>query len=183
MLRRSFVVALCLASAVYAARPLPDILIPTPGGKKIDLKQYRGKVVPLALISTQCEDCIRLVALLDLLQKQYGPRGMQAVATAINDDAPSETGSLIERYRPAYPVGFLDRDSTMKLAGLAPGTRPYVPILIFIDRKGIVRYQFAGNDKAMQDGEKMLRTIITGLLNEDPNKPAQRITQQGTVPH
>jgi hypothetical protein len=184
MLRRSVIVLLCLASAAFAARPLPDVLISSPSGKgKLDLKHYRGKVIALALISTQCEDCIRLVALLDLLEKQYGPRGLQAVAAAINDDAPAETGPLVQRYRPHYPVGFLDRDSAMKLAALPPGTRPYVPIVIFVDRNGVVRYQFSAADKAMQDGEKLLRTIITGLLNEDPNKPAQRITQQAPVPH
>jgi hypothetical protein len=180
---RSLVLIFCLTAAAYAARPLADVLIPTPDGRKIDLKQYRGKVIPLALISTQCEDCIRLVALLSQLQKEYGARGMQAVVAAINDDAPTETGPLVQRYRPGYPVGFLDREAATKLAAMAPGTRPYVPILIFIDRKGVVRFQFYGNDNALKDGEKLLRTIISGLINEDPNKPARTITQQVPASH
>jgi hypothetical protein len=182
MLKR-FIVLLGLASAAHAARPLPDVLISTPDGNKIDLKQYRGKVIPLALVSTQCEECIGLMGFLDVLQKQYGARGMQAVVAAINDDARTETGPLVQRYRPGYPVGFLDRDSAMKLAALPPGARPFVPIIMFVDRKGVVRFQFFGDDKALKDGEKLLRTIITGLINEDPNKPARTITQQAPAPH
>jgi AhpC/TSA family protein len=172
-----------LIATAYAARPLPDVPIPTPDGRQIDLKQYRGKVVTLALISTQCEECIGLMGLLSTLQKQYGPRGMQAVVAAINDDARTEIGPLAQRYRPGYPVGFLDRDAAMKIAALAPGTRPVVPILMFIDRKGVVRFQYFGNDQPMKDGEKFIRTIMTGLINEDPNKPARTITQQAPVPH
>jgi hypothetical protein len=54
---------------------------------------------------------------------------------------------------------------------------------MFVDRKGVVRFQFFGDDKALKDGEKLLRTIITGLINEDPNKPARTITQQAPAPH
>ncbi len=54
MLRHTLLV-LGLATLAWAGlppgRPLPDVPISQPGGKKLDLKQYRGKALVVALIS------------------------------------------------------------------------------------------------------------------------------------
>ena len=60
MLRR-FVILLGLTAMAYGGlppgRPLPDVPISLDSGKKLDLKQYRGKALVLALIATTCADC------------------------------------------------------------------------------------------------------------------------------
>jgi len=180
---RRIVVFFGLVAAAYALRLLPNIPIPGWDGKPIDLRQYRGKVVTLVMISTQCGDCIITVGVLDKLQREYGPRGLQTVGAAINDDAPKEIASFVQRYRPGYPFGYLDRDSAVKLAAIPPGKRPFVPILMFIDRKGMVYFQFYGDDPGLKDGEKLVRSLETGLLNQDSNKPPQIVNKPGAVPH
>ncbi len=52
-------VAILSATALFAVtpRPLPDIPISTPAGKPINLKQFRGKVVLMAVISADCAAC------------------------------------------------------------------------------------------------------------------------------
>jgi len=144
---------------------LADVLIQTTDKKKINLKQFRGKVVLLVLISTTCDDCIRTVDLLNRMQKDYGPQGFQVVAAGVNDNAPYEVAPFMQRYRPAYPMGYLDRDATIKIAAVPANVRPFVPIAMFIDRKGIVQQQFYGDDPIYKDEEKAFRAIAASRIN------------------
>ena len=152
------------AASVGTPRPLADVPIQTPDKKKINLKQYRGKVVLLVLISTTCDDCIRTIDILNRMQKDFGPQGLQVVTAAVNDNAPYEVAPFIARYRPTYPMGYLDRDATIKIAAVPEGVRPFVPIALFIDRKGIVQQQYYGDDAVYKDEEKVFRAVMGSLL-------------------
>src|SRR5438445_9443144 len=147
---------LCVAAVAYAIvpRPLGDIQIPTPDSKQINLRQYRGKVMLIALISTSCGDCIKSIGMLNSLQQDFGKRGFQVVAAAIEDNAAYAIGSFVARYRPSFPVGYLDREAAIKFLDIAPTTRPFVPIMMFVDGRGTVRFQYFGNEAFMKQGEK-----------------------------
>ena len=157
-----------MTAAAYAIvpRPLADIQIPTPDQKKINLRQYRGKVMLIALISTSCTDCIRSIDVLNALQKDYGKRGFQVVAAAIEANAAFSVGSFVARYRPTFPVGYLEREATLKFLDVPSTTRPFVPIMMFVDGRGTVRFQYYGNDAFMKQGERGLRAVIDGLLKQ-----------------
>lgn len=159
-------------TAVHAAipRPLADVPIRTPDKKNVNLKQYRGKVLLVVLISTSCRDCIRTIDILNRMQRDLGPRGFQAVAAASNENAPFEVGPFAQRYRPIYPFGYLDRDATLKIADVPKDVRPFVPIAIFVDRKGIVRVQYYGDDPVFKDEERMFRMIADSLLKSGEPK-------------
>jgi peroxiredoxin len=165
MLRR-LAILLCLAAACHAKEPRPaaDIPIPTSDQKKIRLKQYRGKVVILVLISTTCDDCIKTLAILNKMQKDFGPRGLQMIGAAINDNAAYSIGPFVQRYRPSFPMGSLGREDAIKMADIPPNTRPFVPVVLFIDRQGTVRLQYYGNDPVLKEQEKALRAIADSLL-------------------
>ena len=64
---KAVLVSLCLLMSVEAAstpRPLADVTVPTPDGKKVHLGQYRGKVMVVALVSTTCDHCIASLQML-----------------------------------------------------------------------------------------------------------------------
>src|SRR4051812_37233988 len=87
---KALVVSLCLLVSLQGAstpRPLADVTVPTSDGKKIRLNQYRGKAMVIALISLTCEHCANSLKLLDQLQKEYAPRGLQVFAIAGDDNA------------------------------------------------------------------------------------------------
>ncbi len=159
---------LCVAAAAYGIvpRPLADIQIPTPDSKKINLRQYRGKVVLIALISTTCGDCIKSVGMLNSLQQDFGKRGFQVVAAAIEDNAAYAIGSFVARYRPSFPVGYLDRETAIKFLDISPTTRPFVPIMMFVDGRGTVRLQYFGNDTITKQGDKAIRPVVNGLIRQ-----------------
>jgi hypothetical protein len=167
MLKRTLVL-LCIAVAACAKtpRPISDMPIPAPGGKQIQLKQYRGKVVLLSLITTTCTECIQTVAILNKLQKEFGPQGFQAVAAAVNLTAKDDAGPFAERYKAAFPIGYLDKPGTMRIADVGGNEKPFVPIAMFIDRVGVVHFQYFGNDPVMKDEEKSFRAIVGGMLKQ-----------------
>jgi peroxiredoxin len=171
MLKRTPILALLLvfltaASFARTPRPIADMSIPAPGGKHIDLKQYRGKVVLLALITTTCSECITSVGIFNRLQKDFGPQGFQMVAACVNLSAKEDTGPFADRYKANFPMGYLDKLGTMRMADIGGDQRPYVPIEMFIDRTGIVRFQYFGNDNVMKEEEKSLRAIVGGLVKQ-----------------
>src|SRR6185295_20127491 len=103
MLLRLCVSFLLLTSA-YAKTPriLGNIPIQTPDRKNINLRQYRGKVMILAMISTSCGDCIKMVELLGRMQTDWASRGFQVVGAAIENDAAYSVGPFLNRYRPNF---------------------------------------------------------------------------------
>lgn len=140
--------------------------IPAPGGKQIQLKQYRGKVVLLTLITTTCAECIQTVEILNKLQKEFGPQGFQAVAVAVNVTAKDDAGPFAQRYKAAFPIGYLDKAGTLKIADVGGDQKPFVPIAMFIDRGGVIHFQYFGNDPVMKDEEKSFRAIVGGMLKQ-----------------
>jgi peroxiredoxin len=167
---------LCVAASAYAIvpRPLADMPIPMPDTKKINLRQYRGKVLLIALISTSCGDCIKTVATLNAIQKDFGKRGFQVVGAAIEDNAAYNVGSFVARYRPIFPVGYLEREAAIKFLDVSKETRPFVPILMFVDERGTVRFQYYGNDPFLKQGEKGIRAVADGLIRKAEQDRAAR---------
>lgn len=169
MLRRIFL-AMTLAATAFAGlppgRPLPDVAIPQMGGQKLDLKQYRGKALVLALISTDCEHCDHAVDFLKIMQSEFAPQGLQVAAAAGGPNAEKSLPAFEKLHKPNFPLGYLDRASLLKMANLRPDDRPFVPILLFVDAKGMVRVQFQGDDPLMEKMEVVIRSTVRELLKE-----------------
>jgi thiol-disulfide isomerase/thioredoxin len=168
---RTAVLCLSLSSLAPAALPpgvpLADVPINgVPGKPKIDLKQYRGKFVVLMMISLTCGHCVNAAQVLTNLQTQYGPRGLQVVGVAAGKNAATNTAGWSARFAPNIPFGYLEREPFLKLAGLPADARPYVPVVLFIDPKGMVRLKLFGNDKQMKNTNDALTGATRDLLSE-----------------
>ena len=160
---------LCLLMSVEGAslpRPLADVSVPVPDGKPIRLSQYRGKVMVIALISTTCEHCLTSMQLLGQLQKEYSPRGFQVVAVAADDMAAKMVGPLTRLRQPGFPLGYLDQNTTMQLCDFKREDHPFVPMYLFVDKKGTVRFQYSGNEDFFKSEERNTRILIEGLLKQ-----------------
>ena len=166
MLKAAFV-SLCLLLSVEGAstpRPLADVTVPTRDQKKIRLNQYRGKVMVVALISVTCDHCAASLKLLDQLQKEYGPRGFQAFAIAGDENA--EKMLAVLNIKQDYPIGSLDQNTIMQLFDFKPNDHPFVPMYLFVDKKGTVRFQYAGKEDFFKAEEKNTRILIDALLKQ-----------------
>ena len=163
----SSAVALISAMAAFAVstpRTIADVPIPVPNGKAINLRQYRGKVVLLAMIDTECAQCIKSIDILNRAQKDFGPRGFQAIAAAGDPNAQYVLLPFIQRYRPIFPMGYLTVEQMIRLGDFTQKDQPFAPIFLFIDRKGVVQRQFQGDHPFFKVEEESTRGIIQQML-------------------
>jgi peroxiredoxin len=164
MLKRILITFLLLTTA-YAKfpRPLAPVSINMGGTKKLQLSSYKGKVVLFAIIATSCDHCIESLEVMKRTQKAMGPLGVQVVVAIGDPNGSYLLQPFIQRYKLTFPVGYLDQDGIQKIADVPEGKRPFVPIYMFIDRKGTVRYQFYGDEPFFKDEEKATRIILENL--------------------
>jgi peroxiredoxin len=165
MLKR-ILITFVLLTAAYAKtpRPLAPVSINMGGAKKMQLSSYKGKVVLFAIIATSCDHCINSMDILKRAQQSFGPQGFQAVVAIGDPTAPYLLQPFVQRYKLTFPVGYLDEDGIKRIADVPEGKRPFVPIYMFLDRKGTVRFQFYGDDPFFKDEEKTTRVIIENLV-------------------
>ncbi len=171
--RRALPLLLCLASLAPGAtipRPAPDFAVDLTDGSQIRLSQYRGKVVVMAFILTTCPHCRFTSQILTKLQQEYGPRGFQVVVSAIEDMAKMNVPDFIRNFKPAYPVGYTQREVAETYLEHPVMFRLMMPQVVVIDRKGTIRAQYAGTDSFISneaDQEKNFRELLEPLLKED----------------
>jgi peroxiredoxin len=168
MFKKLLVLALLVAAALSAKEPRPASItpIPLPTGKKIRLQQYAGKVVLFVIFSTECKDCIAALDVVNRVQKEFGPRGFQAIAAAGDDNAQYLVEPFSQRYKLTFPIGYVNKDEMIKLADIPKDKRPTAPIFLFIDKRGVVRFQYYGDDPFFKTVDGSTHSIVDGLLKQ-----------------
>ncbi len=172
MIGRSLLVGVCLIGSLVAStipRPAAEFVIRDPRGEHL-LSEYRGKVILMAFIQTTCPHCQASIGVINGLQRDYGPRGFQALASAFNELAPQLVPGFISQFHPAFPVGHTDRPPVYNYTQLSATVPFSVPIFVFIDKKGMIRAQYTGEDPFFQAQEKNTRAMVESLLKEPAPK-------------
>ncbi len=183
MLKRwTAIAALCLGMSVAwlpaatIPRHSPEFAINLNSGKQVLLSSYKGKVVALIFILTYCPHCQKTIQMLNKLQPEYGPRGFQVLASAIEENAAMAVPGFIKNYNPPYAVGFNDRNSVLDYLQIPVMNRLLMPQLAFIDKSFTIRAQYAGDDKFFgDDQEKNLRAEIESLLKDGNGPTTKRV--------
>jgi peroxiredoxin len=149
-------------------RPAPEFAIHLTSGKQVPLSQFRGKVVALAFILTYCPHCQKVVAILGKDQIEFGPRGFQVLAAAIEDGAAKAVPDFLKHFNPPFPLGFDARSAVADFLEHPVAERMLMPQIVFVDRTGRIRAQYAANDAffAEERQEQNIRSKIEELLKE-----------------
>jgi peroxiredoxin len=171
-----FAMAAPAMTAANLPRKAPDFAINLANGQQTTLGQQKGKVVALAFILTSCPDCRRAVRTLIQCQNELGPRGFQALASAIENMARLNVPEFVRQFNPPFPVGYNEQRPVLDFMQHPPMVGPIMPFLVFIDRDGVIRAQYEGHEPflAADQVEKNVRAKILELLNEGapPSKSA-----------
>jgi len=147
-------------------RKSPEFTITDPSGKETLLSSYRGKVVVLAFVHTTCIHCQAFSTVLNKIQKDLGPRGFQAIDVAWNQGAQGLVPGFVRQLGLTFPVGYSDWDPIMSFLGFSVMDRPVVPLIVVIDKRGMIRAESPPDgDPNLQD-ETKLRAMVEGLLGE-----------------
>ncbi len=136
------------------------------GAPQLSLSRYRGKVVALAFIQTTCPHCQDLTTILSPIARDYAPRGVQVLECAFNVNAAALVPEFIGRFRPAFPVGWADLAAVQAyLQYTIFDKRPlYVPHMVFLDRRGIIRGDFPGESDFFLKPDANIRAELDKLL-------------------
>jgi thiol-disulfide isomerase/thioredoxin len=169
-----FVLAMASAAMPPVPRKSPEFTIVEPSGKQTLLSSFKGKVVVLAFVHTTCVHCQAFSTVLNKLQKELGPQGFQPVAVAWNEGAQALVDGFVNGFKITFPVGYSTWDPIMSFLGFSVMDRPVVPLVVVIDRKGMIRAESPPQgDPNLQD-EAKLRVLIESLLKENSVKPKPR---------
>jgi peroxiredoxin len=156
------------AVAAPLPRKAPEVIIQTADGKKTALSSLKGKVVCLMFFLTTCPHCQDTTRVLTGLQQEYGARGFQVFAGAMDQEGLLAVKNFIPRFRPNFIVGVADQQAALTFAGYGPFERVFVPFLFFLDRTGTIRAQYQGSDDFFKNNQQTAnaRAMIEKLLNE-----------------
>ena len=178
-------IALAAGSAFGATipRPAPELAIHMTDGLQTLLSTYKGKVVLLAFVFTTCPHCQNVTGILNNLQPEYAPKGVQILESCFNEGAQNLTADFQKTYVRGFPVGFNEKMTVLEFLQHSAMEPYYVPIIVYVDRKGMIRSQYIGDEKYLANPEQSIRASLDALLKEGPGSraPAHRKAPNATT--
>ena len=91
------------------AAPTPDISLGTLEGKKISLKDFRGKVVLLNFWASWCAPCREEMPAMEKLYQEFKDKNFIVLAVAVKDSK-QDTFNFAKEFKLTYPIA-LDPDA------------------------------------------------------------------------
>jgi peroxiredoxin len=137
--------------------PTPDFTLPNPAGKKISLKNFRGKLVFLNFWASWCLPCREEMPAMERLYQEFKNKDFVILAVNVKDQR-KDAFAFIKELKLTYPV-LLDPDGEVGLLYGAWG----IPTTYLIGRKGEGLARVWGPAEWYRPGA---RELIKVLLDE-----------------
>lgn len=167
----ALVLACCAAVQGQIPRPAPDIeFAPVTGGTgRMRLSDFRGRVVVIEFLLTTCPGCKHSGSILARLHREYGPKGLQVIGLAVDFGSAARIPVFAAETRALFPIAPYSDAAAREFLQAPIMLRMSYPQLVFIDRKGVLREHFRGEDPRMsqQSEEANIRKVIEQLLAEE----------------
>jgi len=122
------------ANVLKPGSPPPTFVLIDERGKKVDLKTFLNKPLIIYFTHNACHYCTQIIAFLKRVEKKYGKKDLRIIG--INVMAKDE--KLVRAYQIelnfTFPMFAGNRQDLLKAYHIN-----FVPVLVFVDSKGIVR--------------------------------------------
>ncbi|HLZ43967.1 MAG TPA: TlpA disulfide reductase family protein [Candidatus Sulfotelmatobacter sp.] len=141
--------------AARARALAPDFTLPQPGGQRLTLSSYRGKVVLLDFWATWCYPCREEIPHFVEFQQKYGDRGVQVIGVSM-DDSPEPVPAFYQQYHMNYPVVMGNAKIGESYGGLLG-----LPITFLLDREGRIAAKHIGATDAAVFEKEIQRLLNT----------------------
>jgi cytochrome oxidase Cu insertion factor (SCO1/SenC/PrrC family) len=157
----------------------PELGINMPDGSQKLLSSYRGKPVCLAFFYTTCPHCQDMAKLLSSqIVPEYAPKGVAFIAAAFDPDTKTQTADFVKTYVKGFPMGYVERGQVNEFLQKSVMTLLYVPIMVFIDRKGTIQSEYIGDQTFLADPPKNVRAELDKLLARPAGKPVTHLSKK-----
>jgi DsbE subfamily thiol:disulfide oxidoreductase len=133
----------------------PDFTLVDPDGKKVSLKDFRGKVVFVNFWATWCEYCRDEMPAMQRLYQEFRGKGFEIVGVNVKDKR-ADAMAFVKKVQVTYPI-VLDPEGEVGLLYGAFG----LPLSYLIDRKGTVLARLFGPADWYSPGARQLiKTLV-----------------------
>ena len=139
--------------------PAPEFTLPNPAGKKVSLKDFRGKLVLLNFWASWCAPCREEMPAMERLYQRYKDQGFVILGVNVKDDKKSAL-SFLKELKITFPIAFDPQGEVGLLYG-AWG----LPVTYLIDTRGTAIARAWGPADWDSPGAQQL---ISELLKERP---------------
>jgi peroxiredoxin len=140
-------------SASLVGRRAPEFSLEGLEHTRVDLAKDRGKVVLLNFWATWCAPCKVEMPRFMEWQTEYGARGLAVVGVSI-DDSEAPARAFVEKLHVNYPVVMGNAQLGERYGGVLG-----VPVTFLIDRAGVVRARFDGEEHLGAE-ERQMRGLL-----------------------
>ncbi len=121
----------------------------------------------MVFMMTTCQHCMRSCASIEKIHNELGSQGFQAIGVAINDNAKELVPYFVKELGLTFPIGIGTRDLAHSFLQHPPMLMMTVPQMVFIDKQGVIRHQYAGADSFIRwNEEENIRSTVKKLLAE-----------------
>ena len=136
-------------------QPAPDFTLAAPDGRKLSLKDYRGKIVFLNFWATWCVSCREEMPAMERLYQEFKGKGFEIVAVNVKDKR-ADALAFVKTLKLTYPV-MMDPQGEVGLLYGAWG----MPMTYLIDENGIVLARMWGAADWYSPGARnLIRTLV-----------------------
>ncbi len=105
--------------------------------------------------------------------RQNKAKGFEALFAAVNENP--NVPAFIQQYQVPFPVGTAPDGKAREYMQHTLVRPAYVPWLVFIDKKGVIRAQYTGTDAIFNQGVAGIQREVDRLLAEkDTPAPAKK---------
>lgn len=150
--------------------PSPEFTVEMAAGQKINLSSFRGKCVALEIFKTTCPHCQESMPIVQKLYKEFGPKGFQPLAVAVDQYPAAPVADFVKRYNITFPVGWASIEDICAFLEIQP-QQLYVPTLATFQRNGRIHARHLAGEAFFNMQEANLRNEIEYLLSPPKAAP------------
>ncbi|HEX4651548.1 MAG TPA: TlpA disulfide reductase family protein [Granulicella sp.] len=108
-------------------------------GKKVSLKDYKGRPVLVNFWATWCSPCKLEMPWFEEFRQKYGPQGFEILGIVEDDAGKDVIAKAVKRINVSYPILLPDQKVAPAYGGV-----DYLPESFYVDRNGIVQTETSG---------------------------------------
>jgi thiol-disulfide isomerase/thioredoxin len=125
--------------------------------EKVQLREYRGKVVVLNFWATWCGPCREEMPMMVEAAKTWAPKGIAFIAISLDDSkTKKDIPAFVSKYGVSFPVWTGANADDLQKLRMGDG----VPDTAFVDAEGVIRFRVLGEIRRAELDERL--AALTG---------------------